>query len=327
MKNQFVVFYSWMSDRPCNLNRKYIQKVLDKDSKRLEREFGITIKVDSDSRGADGSSPIEETVLKKISSCDLFVGDITPVSPHFSLFGGNKLTVNSNVMYELGFAVSALGWNRCIMVWNSKYGNLSHAPFDIRNHTTVNYHSGKNKLSLYAVLKSKIENYDKYMKSWRMAKERSYDAEKYENILSICSERSLVDSIDKFLSNRVYNELEFEWWDKLIYYYHHYPDNRFLDEDLHQAYSAFLEELRKMVLIACEHNISISHNTRLDLDVTSEEWKKEQIYRIMDPYQFLDEQKAFELETKIENKFNAIIPSLMDSYNVFRDLVRSKLFL
>lgn len=327
MKKNFIVFYSWMSDRPDNQNRKYIRKNLEKDAKKLEKEFGITIHVDSDSRGEDGSKPIEENVLKKIASCDLFVGDITPVFPRFPLFGKNKLIVNPNVMYELGFAVSTLGWNRCIMVWNSKYGNLSYAPFDIRNHTTIPYRKGKQELSLYGVLKTKIQNYDQYVKSWRIAKERSFDAEKYEAINQICSERNLVDSIDSFLTNRVYNGLEFDWWDKLIYFYNHYPDNRFVDENIHQAYRTFLSELHKMVMIACEYNVQSSYCNRDDLEVGSDEWKREQIFKIRDPYDTLPPDKALDLERKIEEDFMAIIPSLMDSYKAYRDLIRSKLLI
>ena len=83
MKQQYTIFYSWMSDRPNEQNRKYIRKVLDKDTKKLEKEFGVKILIDSDSRGEDGSKSIDETVLKKIGGCDLFVGDITPVLPRY----------------------------------------------------------------------------------------------------------------------------------------------------------------------------------------------------------------------------------------------------
>lgn len=327
MKKEFVIFYSWMSDRPAEQNIKYIRKVLTEDCRALEKKLGVKITIDSDSRGEDGSKSIDENVLKKIAACDFFVGDITPVYPKFPWLWWKKPTPNSNVMYELGFAVSSLGWNRCIMAWNSKYGNLSRAPFDIRNHTTAVYKKGKHELSLYGILKGKIEKYDEYVKEWRTGKERSFDAEKYSKITQICSERNLVDSIDNFLTNRVYNKLEFDWWDGLIYYYNHYPDNRFVDEDLHKTYSDFLAELQKMVLIACKHNVQSSYEYRDDLDVNSEEWKKLQWYKIRDPFDSLDADKALALEMQIENEFRALIPSLMDSYRTFRDLIRKKLLI
>ena len=327
MKKQYTIFYSWMSDRPDDQNRKYIYKILEKDVKKLEKEFDVTIKIDSDSRDEDGSKTIEENILKKISNCDLFIGDITPVSPRFPFLGKNKLLINSNVMYELGFAVSTLGWNRCIMVWNSKYGNLSHAPFDIRNHSTITYYSGEQELSLYGILKTKIENYEQLVKSWRTTEERSFDIEKYNAITQICSERNLMDSIDNFLTNRTFNGLEFDWWNKLVYFYNHYPENKFVDESIHQAYKSFLSELNKMIMIAREYNVQSSYCNRLDLEIGSDEWKKGQRYKIRDPFDSLPEDRAYELEKKIDSDFDDIIPSLMNSYNAFRDIIRFKLLI
>ena len=316
-----------MSDLPDEENRQYIRKILDKDTKKIEKELGVKIIIDSDSRGDDGSDSIDSVIIKKITQCDIFVCDITPMNLLKYTPKQAKPIPNPNVMYELGFAVSALGWNRCIMVWNSKYGNLNYAPFDIRNHSTITYYSGEQELSLYGVVKTKIENYEQLVKSWRTTKERSFDAEKHFVITQICSEKNLVDSINNFLTNRTYNDLEFDWWNNLIYYYNHYPDNRFLDESIHQAYTSFLSELNKMVMIACEYNVQISYCNRDDLEVGSDEWKKEQRYKIRDPFDSLPEDKAYELEKKIDNDFDAIIPSLMNSYKEFRDIIRIKLLI
>lgn len=325
MKKEFIVFYSWMSDRPKDQNISYIRKSLSDDCKKLEKKLGIKILIDSDSRGEDGSKPIEENVLKKIATCDIFVGGITPIYPRQSWYFGAKPTPNPNVMYELGFAVSTLGWNRCIMVWNAEYGNLSNAPFDIRNHTTVSYKKGKQELSFYNILKSKIEHYDEYLKEWRTGRERSFDAEKYFQITQMCSERNLVDSIDGFLTNQVYNSMEFNWWDNLYYYYHHYPDNHFVDEELHQAYIKFLDELKRMTMFAATYNEQIRHSQRPDNEVGTDEWRREEVYKIKDPYQFLDESKAAAYQAKIDKEFYSLIPSVMDSYKAFRDLIRKKL--
>lgn len=327
MKKDFIVFYSWMSDRPKEQNIGYIRKVLSDDCKKLEKKLGIKITIDSDSRGEDGSKPIEENVLKKITKCDFFVGDITPIYPRQPWQLWAKPTPNPNVMYELGFAVSTLGWNRCIMVWNSKYGNLSNAPFDIRNHTTVSYKKGKLELSFLNILKSKIEHYDEYVKEWRTGKERSFDAEKYYQITQMCSERDLVDSIDGFLTNQVYNGLEFKWWDNLYYYYHHYPDNRFVDEELHKAYLKFLDELKHMTMFAATYNEQIKHSERPDEKVGTDEWRREEVYKIRDPYQYLDESKAAVYQAKIDKEFYSLSPSVMDSYKSFRDLIRKKLLI
>lgn len=326
MKKEFVIFYSWMSDRPDGQNRKYIRKVLDKEKKKLEKDLGVTITIDSDSRGEDGSKTIDDVVLKKISNCDFFVGDITPVN-HSLPFVKKKLIPNPNVQYELGFAAASLGWNRCILVWNSKYGDVNLSPFDIRNHTIVTYHRGKQELSLFGLLKSKIENYEQYVKEWRLGKERSFDAEKYNVILNCCSERNLLDSINSFMNNRIYNGLEFKWWDELVYSYKHYPDNRFLDEEIHNAYMAFLNELDKMLLIAIKYNEQASSSYRDDLEVGSNDWEREQVYRVRDPYKTLEVKEADKMQQEIDNAFYSLYTPLMNSYNEFRDLIRKKLLI
>ena len=66
--------------------------------------------------------------------------------------GGKSYIPNPNVMFELGFAVSTLGWNRCIMVSNESYGIIRNAPFDIRNHSIKGYLVGDRDLSLFTIL-------------------------------------------------------------------------------------------------------------------------------------------------------------------------------
>lgn len=327
MKNNFIIFYSWMSDRPSDQNMSYIRNCLTNDCSKLEKKLGVKISLDSDSRKEKGDETIDAVILKKITHCDFFVCDITPIRKPLFASGRSqeKEIPNPNVLYELGFAVSALGWSRCILVWNEKYGDLSKAPFDIRNHSTIAYRIGKKDLSFYEILNKKIKQYDELVKEWRSGKERSFDCEIYNRINQICSERNLVDSIDSFLTNQVYNALEFSWWDNLYYNYHHYPDNRFVDDEIHQAYLSFLSELHRMILFVIRHNAQIRHSDRPDEEVGTDEWRREEIYKIRDPYDYMDEMKASALQAKIDEEYNSLIPSLMDSYRAFRDLIRKKL--
>lgn len=313
-----------MSDRPAWQNIKYIRKCLTDDCSKLEKKHNIKISIDSDSRKEKGEETIDAVILKKITASDFFVCDVTPIRKPLFAFNKtqDKEIPNPNVLYELGFAVSALGWSRCILVWNEKYGDLSKAPFDIRNHTTLTYRQGVRELSLYELINDKITQYDDLVKEWRSGKERSFDNEKYARINQICTERNLVDSIDSFLTNQVYNGLEFNWWDNLYYYYHHYPDNRFVDDEIHQAYLGFLSELHRMTLFAAQYNVQIRHSDRPDEEVGTDDWRREEIYKIKDPYDFLEESKAAVLQAKINEEYCSLIPSVMDSYRAFRDLIR-----
>ena len=327
MKKQFTIFYSWMSDRPAHQNTNYIRNCLTKDCTSIEKKHKINIIIDCDSRKEKGDETIDATILKKITGCDIFVCDVTPIRK--PLFSFNKTQdkeiPNPNVLYELGFAVSALGWSRCILIWNEKYGDLSKAPFDIRNHSTLSYRKGAKELSLYEILKNKIFQYEDLVKEWRSGKERSFDLEKYDRINQICSERDLVDSIDGFLTNQVYSSLAFNWWDNLYYSYHHYPDNRFVDDDIHQAYLTFLSELKHMTVFAAKYSEQIRHSNRPDEEFGTDEWRREEIYKIRDPYDYLHQDQAAAQQARIDEEFFSLIPSVVDSYKVFRGLITKKL--
>jgi len=72
--------------------------------------------------GEDGGSDI----LDQICSCDLYVADITPV-----LALGTKRFPGPGVMYELGFAVSELGWGCIALIQNEHFGPTPALPFPL----------------------------------------------------------------------------------------------------------------------------------------------------------------------------------------------------
>lgn len=328
MKAIYKIFYSWMSDRPTDQCLDYIRNKLREDCKKLEKVHHVKIIIDSDSRGEDGSKSIEENVLKKIADCDLFVGDITPIYPRVAKLWWQKPTPNPNVMYELGFAVSSLGWNRCIMVWNSKYGDLGKAPFDIRNHSTVTYEKGKKELSLYGILKSKIEKYDELVKEWRTGKERSFDAEKYAEINKLFPEREMLESIRHFLTNRVYSRLTFNKWEDLVHTYKTCPDTHFVDEDLHKAYSYYLDALEHLEAFAATNNVPLHSNKYIKEELGSEEWNRNYMYIIKKPFDYIsDPDEAYKVQEKMETDINEIGTHVLRSYQEYRDMIRQKLLI
>lgn len=81
MKKEYIIFYSWMSDRPVKKNIRYIRKKLSDDCRELEKKLGVKITIDSDSRGEDGSKPIEENVMKKYLHATYSLVSKPPVNP------------------------------------------------------------------------------------------------------------------------------------------------------------------------------------------------------------------------------------------------------
>lgn len=134
----FTVFYSWQSDLPDETNRKAIRSALRVASTKAEiKAPQFRILLDEATRGEPGSPNIPATILAKITSCDVFVCDITTINSTSE--ARLRRTPNPNVLFELGYAVAHLGWQRIIMLFNDEFGSVSHVPFDIDRHRISRY--------------------------------------------------------------------------------------------------------------------------------------------------------------------------------------------
>ncbi|WP_373351094.1 hypothetical protein [Acinetobacter bereziniae] len=154
---EYKIFYSWQSDCDEKINKIYIKQQLDLAINEIKKNKKGKIKIDYDeaTRNTSGSHNIKETLFRKIDECDYFIADVTPVINLYKYLGITKMNSkvisrllnlfdfkavsNSNVMFELGYAVNKLGWDRIILVWNQFYGKVENAPFDIRGHATLTY--------------------------------------------------------------------------------------------------------------------------------------------------------------------------------------------
>ncbi|MGX7109440.1 hypothetical protein [Facklamia miroungae] len=126
------VFYSWQSELPPNKNRNFIEEVLKRAIKNLNKEIEIQTSLDKDTLGELGSPDIINTILNKIKECSFMVADI-------SLTDGDS--PNANVIFELGYGVSELGWERVICLFNTKYGRIEDLPFNLRGKRITVYNS------------------------------------------------------------------------------------------------------------------------------------------------------------------------------------------
>ena len=109
---------------------------MDKVTSHLKK-MGKNIKIDSDMRGTTGSLDITSTLFHKINSCDIFVADINIVN--LSLYRQGLFSPNANVLIELGYAASKIGWERVILVFNSSEYSIEQLPFDIRQKAILWY--------------------------------------------------------------------------------------------------------------------------------------------------------------------------------------------
>lgn len=152
-----TIFYSWQSDLPNSSNRGLIKEALENAIKSLKREDSYTInpRIDQDTKNTAGSPDIAETIFGKIALADIFIADVSIINKD----SADKKTPNPNILIELGYAVSNLGWDKIILVQNSAYGGPESLPFDLRGRRTVQYDAppGFEKAKVRALLQGRLE--------------------------------------------------------------------------------------------------------------------------------------------------------------------------
>lgn len=157
-KTKFTIFFSWQSD--LKGNKKVIKDSLLAECQKQKEKNGYQLEIDEATRNLPGSPKIEDAILKKISSTDIFVCDITPVASC-----GRKLMPNSNVIFELGFALHALGEKRVILLAKKGDWDVNDMPFDF-NHRRIGFFSSAKDCNLEFEIDCSL----KYCANWSFSK-------------------------------------------------------------------------------------------------------------------------------------------------------------
>lgn len=129
---ELSVFYSWQNDRPVKFCRYLIRDAAKKAIRQINNEAILepSPRLDHDTKDIPGTSEIAATIFQKIKSCHFFLADVTFVG---YTDDHDKLIPNPNVLTELGFAASSVGWERIICVMNTTYGEQDKQIFNIRH--------------------------------------------------------------------------------------------------------------------------------------------------------------------------------------------------
>lgn len=157
-KTKFTIFFSWQSD--LKGNKKIIKDSLLAECQKQKEKNGYQLEIDEATRNLPGSPKIEDAILKKISSADIFVCDITPVASC-----GRKLMPNSNVIFELGFALHALGEKRVILLAKKGDWDVNDMTFDF-NHRRIGMFSSAKDCNLEFEIDCSL----KYCANWSFSK-------------------------------------------------------------------------------------------------------------------------------------------------------------
>lgn len=250
------IFYSWQSDLPNKTNRQFIKKCLDAAMKDIHANNKIISdwNIESDSRGEIGTPELASGIFSKIDQCDIFVADISIINPNTDF----RKTSNPNVLIELGYASSKLGWDRILCVYNLMYGKIEDLPFDIRHRKPITYLSEDKTLtkSLTCQIQEIIDNRISNKKYYTSIK-REIDISLQAILIDICKllffgERHKCYNYNLIL-HITYEELIKEFSEKKLLGFQLFKDNiQNLDEFIslynNQVYLNFLGEKEKYSL-------------------------------------------------------------------------------
>ena len=149
-KDKFTIFFSWQSDTKGN--RKIIKDAIRATCQIQKEKYGYEVEIDESTRNLPGSQSIEEAVLRKITKADIFIADVTPVGTC-----GQKQMPNSNVVFELGFALHALGEEHIILMAKRGNWDVKDLPFDF-NHRRIGIFSSAKDCNLNFEIDSCIKH-------------------------------------------------------------------------------------------------------------------------------------------------------------------------
>lgn len=131
-----TVFLSWQSDSPEETNRNAMRKAIRAAAKAESSKGTLKVSLDEATRKISGSRNIVDAIMEKIGAADVFVADITTVTPP----GAGRPCANPNVLFELGYAVAELGWDRIVLLFNKAFGSFPlDLPFDISQNRVGTY--------------------------------------------------------------------------------------------------------------------------------------------------------------------------------------------
>lgn len=137
------IFWSWQSDHDGKISHYLVRDALQAAIEKLrvpneieepsEAERRANLELDHDTKGETGWTDIADSIFRKIDDAAVFVGDVTPVGKSNRKERGKRprAIMNPNVAIELGYAIKARTWSRCLGVMNLAYGDVDDLPFDI----------------------------------------------------------------------------------------------------------------------------------------------------------------------------------------------------
>lgn len=139
-----TIFFSWQSDLDSKKNKNFIENCIKKAISEFNKENNhlADFIIDKDTSGEPGNPDIIRTILNKIDNSRMFICDLSIINSGCEC----RKTPNPNVIFELGYAIKSLGWEKIICIFNQEFGSVEEFPFDIKHRRLLGYNlSSKDK--------------------------------------------------------------------------------------------------------------------------------------------------------------------------------------
>lgn len=306
-KTPLTIFYSWQSDLPRDTNQKAISTCIKTAFIAIEENDESTHLIyDEATREEAGSPDIPATIFNKISGADTFICDVTTINQSET---AKRKTPNPNVLIELGFAISILGWERIIMVFNKNFGDFPNdLPFDLDKRRitsfTIASKSDKNgKLDLTSKLTSAIETIIKKNPARpsdsNTKSEKDIKREKDIANLRILMSCIHIPTFDLFTADLPHRILE-----RIFFFWYSFEGN--YDSNTFHIYDKTLNEKLKHLRISWGNSLSYGQ-----LFHASGSSKYYNLYLPMDVF----------TDAKSEESFNELTEETLKLREIFKELI------
>lgn len=332
----FIIFYSWQSDINKNANNHFIKDCIEKAIKELNKqaEITVTLRLDKDTHETTGSPKITDTILKKIDASHLFISDITIINSNwFNKIINRRLTPNPNVLFELGYALYRLTWDRIILLNNDSFSSITDMPFDLQQNRLSRYNfNGKDnkeaaRKHLTGLLKKAIKGIiDKYEILLTKEDQRNiyrHDTEVFERLEIIIDDSVFYELLNKIHNYQIVVKEEYQLLDNITTYLQR-DGNQFLIPEL----AIIAKELEDAV---CELHSTLTTNlfpkTDRYYDHVEEKEKEETSYHLPENQNYFSTHEEYEAKREERiNKICSAVSVVRDSYKKFRRETKNRLF-
>lgn len=312
------VFYSWQSDLPNKSNRQFILDCLQKAMETIHKDNLLFSdwSIESDSRGEAGTPELASTIFSKIDQCDIFIADVSIINKE----SVHRKVCNPNVLIELGYASSKLGWEKILCVYNLSFGQIEDLPFDIRHRKPLTYNQENKSLikALTVQIQSIIDNHISNKKYFTSIK-REIDLSLQAILIDIAKLLFFRNVPECYNYNRILHftkeELTIELFEKKLLGFHLFKNNiphleEFIEFYNNQVYLNFLNERERNTLA----KIILEFKDLLNLISKIEIYEKGEIeekFALIDAFKMNKENQkdSYILVEKLEGNKNVVLDS------------------